>query len=249
VWLHQPRRPSESAAAHQRERTKTLKTSTIRNISLLSTAILVVATAVAAADPTHAVSTRNSLPAPSNAIEIGFSGGYQQATGDIASGMDSVDDLTGPGGMGELSIGARVTPHLGLAAYGGIGGYSAGDKLDEGKNDIVTLTAGIKSDWHFLPHSEIDPWVSAGGGVRWLVIDEDNAKERTLFGLDLLRVQAGVDWRVTPTFSMGPVISATATKYLSENNEMTSGYETIEDRDVNFNFAAGLQGRFDIATK
>src|SRR5688500_20081591 len=117
--------------------------------------------------------------------------------------------------------------------YGGLAGFSAGDALSSSNTDVVAVTAGLKSDWHFRPATNVDPWVSLGGGFRWLAIDDrtsGDSKDRALLGLDLLRVQAGVDYRVTPTLSIGPVISATATTFIKEDTEMSDGYQDIDDR-------------------
>lgn len=222
-----------------------MKNNSMIAISLLTTSIIVGAAGVAMAEPTDSLS-KGSMPAVKSALEIGISGGYSQGVGDIGAGMGSVEDLAGAGGGGEVQIGYRINPNFSVSAYGSLSGYSAGDALNESANDIVATTAGLKSDFHFMPTSSVDPWVSLGGGVRWLMIDENNTSERTLLGLDLVRLQAGVDYRVTPTLSIGPVISATATTYIREDNKMTDGYEDInDDRDVNFNFSAGLMGRFD----
>jgi hypothetical protein len=222
-----------------------MKNNSMIAISLLTTSIIVGATGVAMAEPTDSLS-KGAMPAVQSALEIGFSGGYSQGVGDIAPGMGKVEDLAGAGGGAELQIGYRINPNLAIAAYGGISAYSTGDSLDEAKNDVGAFTTGLKADWHFMPASSVDPWVSLGGGVRWLGVDEHSANDHMLLGLDLARLQAGVDYRVTPTLSIGPVISATATTFIREDNSMTSGYEKInDDRDVNFNFSAGLMGRFD----
>jgi hypothetical protein len=222
-----------------------MKNSSMITISLLTTSILVGAAGVAMAEPNDSISS-GSMPAVKSALEIGISGGYAQGVGDIGHGMGNVEDLAGAGGSGEIQIGYRLSPNLALSGYASLGGHSVGDSLNESANDVVATTAGLKADWHFMPTSSVDPWVSLGGGVRWLMIDENNTSERKLLGLDLVRLQAGVDYRVTPTLSIGPVIGATATTFIREDNDMTDGYEKInDDRDVNFNFTAGLMGRFD----
>lgn len=221
-----------------------MKNSSMIAFSLVTTSLIVGATGVAMAEPTDSLSS-GSMPAVKSALEIGISGGYSQGVGDIASGMDSVEDLAGAGGGAELQVGYRINENLSASLYGGFAAYSTGDKLNESSNDVGAVTAGLKADWHFRPAATVDPWVSLGAGARWLAIDENSTNDHTLFGVDLLRVQAGVDYRITPSFAIGPVISATATTFIKEDNVMTDGYESIDDRDVNFHFSAGLMGRFD----
>jgi hypothetical protein len=215
----------------------------IITIAVFTTSI-VGAAGVALAEPTDSLS-KGAMPSVSSALEIAISGGYSQGAGDIGSGMGAVEDLAGAGGGAEIQIGYRINPNLALAAYSGVSAYSAGDTLSESTNDVGAFTTGLKADWHFMPTSTVDPWVSLGGGVRWLGVDENSTNDHMLFGFDLARLQAGVDYRVTPTLSIGPVISATATTFIKEDNVMTDGYRDINDRSVNFNFSAGLMGRFD----
>ena len=75
-------------------------------------------------------------------------------------------------------------------------------------------------------------------------IDQQNGTERDLFGIDAARVQAGIDFRITDMFAIGPVIGATLTKFVWDQR-MEKEWSEIEDRDYSFHFNAGLMGRFD----
>ena len=68
----------------------------------------------------------------------------------------------------------------------------------------------------------------------------------TMLGADALRVQAGVDYRATPSLSVSPVLSLSATKFFAENAEDEHEYHEIDSPRSNVFVFAGVMGRFDI---
>lgn len=218
-----------------------IKHSIVR-LSLVS----ILSSSVAFAESETETTSSASMPAVQSALEIAISGGYQRGVGDLGRDMAKLDDLTGPGGGGEIQIGYRATPNFALGGYASLAGYADG-KGQVGKDtDVVTATAGIKADWHFRPSTNVDPWVSLGGGMRWMSIDAHAANDTRLFGIDVARLQVGVDYRVSPTLSLSPVVGATATMFLRGNAGAGADWMAIEDRDISVNFGAGLLGRFDL---
>jgi hypothetical protein len=178
-------------------------------------------------------------------FEIAVGGGYLQGGGDSGIGGD-VRDLAGPGGNAEVQIGYRITPNLVSGLYGTFDAYSTGDRFSESTHDAGGASIGLKSDWHFRPSHAVDPWISLGGGFRWLAVDHDNTDTVKLRGVDLARIGVGVDYRITPTFAISPMVTATATRYLQTDTEMTSGFEDIDDKQISWTFGAGLLGRFNL---
>lgn len=211
----------------------------INVLSFATMSALSILGGTAVAQPSEGVTQR--VPAIDEALEISISGSFQQNEGDLAD-SGSQPDVAGPGGGGELAVGYRITPNLNLAAYGSIAGYS-GEGSD---NDSASMTAGLKADWHFLPASDVDPWVSLGAGIKGQWIGDREELERTVIGVELAKAQLGVDYRVSPSFAIGPVIGASAAMYTHEETSMTSGYEAIDDKKVSWTFTAGLLGRFDV---
>jgi hypothetical protein len=211
--------------------------------ALLGTTLLLLSSA-ALAQPSDG-GFDHPMPALHDALEIAIGGGYMQGLGDTGAGVD-VEDVAGPGGNGELQIGYRISPHLAIGAYGTLEGFAAGNRLNERRNDVVGASVGLKTDWHLRPNRSVDPWISTGGGMRWLWIDENNTSTTTLRGLDLARLQVGVDYRVTPTFALSPVIGATATMYLDADTPMTDGFRELDDKQISWTFSGGLLGRFDL---
>jgi len=182
----------------------------------------------------------------SNALEIAIGGGYMRSGGDIGRNMDGVDDLTSNGGGAELSIGYRLNPNLSLGVYGTLSGYDVGAAVAPTTDLAIGATLGLKADWHFRPAMAIDPWVSIGAGWRGLWLGNDAGTERAYQGIELTRVQFGVDYRVTPTFALAPYMGASAAMFVAEDTMTSDGYDEISSNEVNFSFTAGLLARFDL---
>lgn len=189
--------------------------------------------------------SQSSTPAVSRAIEIAIAGGYSQGTGDIGDGMSSVDDLSQSGGGGELRIGYRLIPNLTLGVYGTASGYARGDDVADDTH-VLGASAGVFSDWHFLPAESVDPWLSLSSGWRGMWLTRDDDVDTSLQGLEVARLQAGVDYRVLPSVAIAPVVGASASVFLTQKGPGMDDYQDIEDPELNVFFFGGLQGRFDL---
>lgn len=187
----------------------------------------------------------SSTPAVAQALEIAIAGGYSQGTGDIGDGMSRVQDLSQSGGGGELKVGYRLIPNLTLGAYGTFNRYAQGDDVTDDAR-VLGASAGVFSDWHFLPAESVDPWLSLSSGWRGLWLQRDDGKDTSLQGLEVARLQAGVDYRVLPSVAIAPVVGASASVFLTQDGPGMDGYQDIEDPKLNVFFFGGLQGRFDI---
>jgi hypothetical protein len=111
---------------------------------------------------------------------------------------------------------------------------------------VLGAAAGIRADWHFLPAESIDPWVSLSTGWRGLWLTPDEGKNTSLQGLEIARLQVGVDYRITPEVAISPVLGASVSTFLSQDGPGQDGYQDIEDPEANVFFFAGLLGRFDV---
>lgn len=215
--------------------------SSVITLSLVSTSILLATAATALAQPTE-TSVQRTMPAVHNALELTIATAYSQGTGDLGGDLGAVKDVAGAGGGFEAGIGWRITPNLMIGAYTNLLGFTdSGDS----NSDAVTLAAGLKADWHFMPAAALDPWVSLGTGVKFLGI-ENGDTDRGLTGLELAKLQVGVDYRVSPGFAIGPVIGASAAMFNNYYDDVESDDAMeINDREVNWTFSAGVMGRFD----
>jgi hypothetical protein len=188
------------------------------------------------------------VAAPASAIEIGIATGYTQGVGPIGGGMLHVEDISKAGGAVELDAMYRINPTLAVGAYGSFSKYATGDQIDN-QTDILGATAGIQAAAHLRPARSVDPWVSLGTGWRGLWLSPQSGKSTSLQGLELARLQLGVDYRVNENVAIAPVIGGSLNLFVSEDSPMTTSYTEIADKKVNFIGFAGLAGRFDLGGK
>ncbi len=65
-------------------------------------------------------------------------------------------------------------------------------------------------------------------------------------GIDLARLQVGLDYRVSDRLAVAPVLGFAMTELLSERRPGASGYSDVEDRKIGHFVFAGVSGRFDV---
>jgi hypothetical protein len=180
-----------------------------------------------------------------NAFEIGVATGYAQGGGKLGGNAGSLEDVAGPGGTVEIDLGYRIIPQLSVGAYGTFATFQKGDSV-VGDTNVLGATAGVQAAWHFRPDRSVDPWVSLGSGWRGLWLDQDNTKTTSLQGLELARLQIGADYRVSKDIAIAPVVGGSLSMFVSQDTPMTTDYDEIQGKKVNFTGFAGLSGRFDL---
>jgi len=186
-----------------------------------------------------------TLAPAKDAIELTIGTGYAQGFGEIGTNQPKLTDVGQPGGAVQIGVGYRLIPPLALGVYGSGGMFSRADRVDSSTN-LYTSTAGVQADWHFLPsQQEIDPWVSLGTGWRgyWM---HNNVGTTSLHGLELAKLQVGVDYRVAQAVAISPVIGADMSMFLTQANPTSGGFTNIASPMVNTFLFGGLMGRFDI---
>jgi hypothetical protein len=189
------------------------------------------------------VARAQEIAAPSNKLELSAGLGYGQGLGPVGRGVPTLQQLGNAGGTLQLNAGWRIDPRWEVGVYGEYGLYSSGSRSDS--NHAVSAAAGIQGQFHALPAHRTDPWVGLGFGWRGYWGDVDSGKYR-LQGLDLVRLQAGVDYRLTPSLAIGPVAGATVSYFLSEKAPGASHYSDTESRKADTFVFAGVGGRFDL---
>jgi hypothetical protein len=74
------------------------------------------------------------------------------------------------------------------------------------------MRVGIEAVYGFLPDASWNPWVSLGTGWEWTQVSGQGASV-TPNGWEFLNVQAGVDYRLSPTFALGPYLGFVGGNY------------------------------------
>jgi hypothetical protein len=198
-------------------------------------------------EPEAAVSAsrpRAKASAPSNAWEFALGAGYSQGVGDIGGSSPTLTELTHGGGELQMSVGYRIDPNWMVGVYASGGKYSRGN-LISGDSDVWSASAGVQVNYHLLPEGEWDPWIGLGSGWRGHWIDQPAGTD-SRHGLDMARLQVGVDYRISPEFSIAPYAGASATIFLSQKLAQDTGFSNIHDPNVNVFFFGGVMGRFDV---
>jgi hypothetical protein len=225
--------------------------STISRLAVVMTmgTTLTMAGAASAQEPTkdapRSSEGASTLSAADRSVELTVGAGYAQGLGNVGAAQPSLGDVGQAGGAVQLGAGYRLVPQLTLGVYGSGAMFARGDQVDSTTN-LYTATAGVQADWHFIPAaSHFDPWVSLGTGWRgyWLSADQGTT---ALHGLELAKLQVGVDYRIDRSIAVSPVIGADLSTFLTESTPTTDAYHNIHSPKVDTFLFAGLQGRFDI---
>jgi hypothetical protein len=214
-----------------------------------ATSIVAVASVASAQEKDANVTSSKSdvLKPAKNAVELTVATGYAQGFGDIGTNRPTLNDVGLAGGAAQIGVGYRLIPHLSLGIYGSGAMFSRGDQVDNSTN-LYSAAAGAEATWHFLPSgSEFAPWVSLGTGWRgyWL---HDDRGTTALHGLEMGKLQLGVDYRMTSAVAISPVVGGDLSIFLTESNPGSRSFSNITDPKVNSFVFAGVLGRFDIPT-
>jgi outer membrane protein W len=187
----------------------------------------------------------STLPAADRSVELTLGAGYAQGLGNVGAAQPSLSDVGQAGGAVQVGVCYRLIPQLALGVYGSGATFARGDQVDSSTN-LYTATAGVQADWHFIPAaSQFDPWVSLGTGWRGYWVSA-NQGTTALHGLELAKLQVGVDYRIDRSIAVSPVIGADMSTFLTESTLATSGYHNVQSPKVDTFVFAGLQGRFDV---
>jgi hypothetical protein len=161
--------------------------------------------------------------------------------------IGNIEDVAGPGGTVELQLGYRASPRFSAGVYGAVAWFRHGDAIGDGSRAYGAI-AGIQAVWHTSETRSIDPWVSVGAGWRGLWINRIGAPASSMQGIELLRLQLGIDYRVSPRLAVAPVISASLSMFLVENAAMPDDFTAVQDKRLNLYGFAGVLGRFDLGS-
>ncbi|HET9619848.1 MAG TPA: hypothetical protein VFP84_00680 [Kofleriaceae bacterium] len=178
------------------------------------------------------------------ALEIALGGGYTQGVGG-AGAASPLEDTTGPGGNVEVQVGMRITPRLAVGVYGTLARYRHGELLADG-NQAYGATGGVQAAWHVRPSRSVDPWLSLGAGWRGLWLRQHGQPQVTAYGVELARLQVGVDYRISPALAVAPVVGASASVFVAQDTAKTDSFTAVRDDRLNLYVFGGLLGRFDI---
>jgi len=218
----------------------------MKTLSFVGMAALVLATAQNAFAEDRISASRTFNTAPEHALELTLAAGYSQGFGDVEKGDSASLTQMGRAGAGlQLGVGYRFEPRLMIGFYGEAAGYDPGTRVDK-DGEVFSAAAGVQAQWHFAPYAQLDPWLGIGTGWRGYWVREDDSESYSMQGLDLARVQAGVDYRLAPGISVSPLLSLSVSKFFADRTPSDRDYEEIDHPTANVFLFAGIMGRFDL---
>ncbi len=199
--------------------------------------------------------------APNQAFELGFNTSYTQGWGKLGGRLD-VEDVAGAGINLGLGLSYRFSPQLSVGLTAAYQAFSEGDR--SASSGSQGMTVGLEASYHFMPFQEMDPVISLGTGYRLLWVDaddpiggshhkhhggNDNGHEVLVHGFQIAKLSAGLDFRVSKEFAIGPMIGADLNYFVWANPAGDRGNVELENTGLSTFIYAGLQGRFDIGSK
>ncbi len=107
---------------------------------------------------------------------------------------------------------------------------------------------GGEAIWTPSPQATFAPWLGAGIGyeisrAQASALGATQART-TLEGFEFLNLQLGADYRLSPTFAVGPYVALSLAEYSEQSEVGSSG--SIADRKLHEWLQLGLRGVFDL---
>ena len=178
------------------------------------------------------------------AVRLGFQmalrGGYAHPLGRASGASDGkMSDVTTGQIPVIVELGGKVVPNLFLGGYLGIaGGLAAGnldDLCDEADYDCYALgiRAGLEGHFQLVPHGRTNPWIGYGIGYETLTVsmsDGDDTGSFSVSGPEYARVMAGLDFRLSRGFGLGPFLDVSIGKYTQYKDDPPGGES--DDGDI-----------------
>lgn len=197
-------------------------------------------------------------------LSLGLRVGFAPAIGDAFKDPDS-------GEGAKLSDGVRsqipiqvdalyaVTPDVKVGAYLS---YGFGQINDDGFLDGVCTASGVDCSARAVRLGvqaiyafnkiapEYVPWVGVGLGYEWASAKAEAGGQEATFklsGFELLNLQLGTDYRVSPKLSVGPYIAYSLGQYGDPTVEQGGvSVDVPADSAIHSWFGFGLRGQFDL---
>lgn len=174
--------------------------------------------------------TPRSRPGFETGLRLGLGVPLGKGGRDLLGGERNLNDLTSWRAPLWIDVGYRFSPVTTFGAYAQLGVGGNGDSC-AGECDWSDLRIGVQGQWRLAPGSAVDPWIGLGLGYEWLSFrtllrvplpdpEPDEPADVPVRAAELLggpevTLQAGLDFRVEDSFSVGPYASATLGQYLS----------------------------------
>jgi hypothetical protein len=181
----------------------------------------------------------DSIAAPDNAFELTLGTGYTHGFGAM-HGAPGLPTIATNGLTLDLGAAYRLNPRWAFGATGQLQDLTPQESLS-----TRGLTLGVDATYHIAPYHEVDPWISLGTGYRALWQTLQGAPAFSTQGLQLGKLIAGVDFRLTEGTMIAPVVGADMSLFLWQYDGSPTA---LKDPALSTFFFAGIQGRLDFGS-
>ncbi|MCY1001921.1 outer membrane beta-barrel protein [Myxococcus sp. MISCRS1] len=200
---------------------------------------------------------------------LGLRAGFAVPYGDLAGNPNGEGDGAPVGDLVssviplELNAGYFFNKNFYLGAFfqyglGSLNTEEVAGEEDPCSVDGVSCSAsqlrfGVNAAYHFDATPLVDPWVGVGIGYEILntkisleLLGEELSVKTSVKGFEFVSAQGGVDFRISPKFSVGPYITATVGQYssasLSDGEDEES--QDIEEKAIHGWINGGVRAQF-----
>jgi hypothetical protein len=178
-------------------------------------------------------------------VDLGVRAGYAVPAGEVAAGFAASDFIAGQVPLW-LDVGGRIERHLVIGGYFSWGVGIAGDRISSGCDStgssctLRDLRYGAQVSWHVSPGERSDFWFGLGLGLESLGLETqassgfDAHESLSLVGLELPRLELGVDVPLSKYFVAGPFFASTreyTEAVLGEREPCTKALGSRHDTD------------------
>lgn len=175
-------------------------------------------------------------------FQMAFRTGVSIPLGDIEKDSPMSDGF-GPQVPLIIDIGGKPIPQLFIGAYLGIAfGGSTGrisEACDRGNYSCVAVgfRIGAQIQYHILPAAKLNPWIGYGIGYEAVGLggsrDDNNKFSAAVGGVEFAHLMAGLDFRLSKGFGIGPFADFAIGQYSKATFETTTNGNTVKtDGDI-----------------
>jgi hypothetical protein len=163
------------------------------------------------------VSRAEQPPPAQTGFQLALRTGYSLPLGKAENDLDMSDLASGQVPI-FIEIGGKPIPYLFLGGYMGFGfGGPAGFLKDAcgGRCSAASFRIGVEGQAHILPGALANPWVGYGIGLESVAVGTSSDDSIGFAGVEFARFSAGVDFRLTKVFGLGPFVDLSMGNYSS----------------------------------
>lgn len=166
------------------------------------------------------VASAQDVPKERVGFQMALRTGYAVPLGDAQENVEMSDVASGQVPL-FVEIGGKVSPNVFLGGYLGLS-FGGPDGALEAICDpwdacvSVGMRLGAEVQYHILPRGSANPWIGYGIGLEALAVgfEEDDDEGSVAYdGFEYARLSAGVDFRLSRVFGLGPFLDFSVGEY------------------------------------